>query len=154
MDPISPKIHGEIPRNPARILRKVLKIVNDEFGEIIQEDNNDELTQSETNAQVSSDLPTNQPPKSTPVTITESNKAQEKLSNKETNNLADYLRIGMSINEARQAFQREIEMVELKHDIRESERQEQHGPLGYNNITTISDTSSNKGRGRGGLSFN
>ena len=77
---------------------------------------------------------------------------RERLSREETDNLADYLRIGMSIKDARVAFQKEIEMAEIKQKIRESKRQENSYQSGSR--TRIGDTTNSGRRGRGGLSFN
>ena len=68
--------------------------------------------------------------------------------------MADYLSIGMSISDARNAFQREVEMAELKQKIRESKRNQLRGNIGNSNHTTIGNTYGSKRGGRGGLSFN
>jgi hypothetical protein len=78
---------------------------------------------------------------------------KENLTREEADNLADYLSIGMSIGDARNAFQKEIEMAELKQRIRETKRNQLRGSIGNQNRTTIGNTQ-NRGGGRGGLSFN
>ena len=79
---------------------------------------------------------------------------RERLSREEHDNLTDYLRIGMSVDEARVAFQREVEMAELRQKIRDSKREEGRGSKKNANTTTIGATFSTRGRGRGGLTFN
>ena len=74
----------------------------------------------------------------------------EKLSKEETDNLADYVRNSMTINEARNTFQKTIEMTELKQRIRESKRDQFCGAFG----NSTNRTSNTRGGGRGGLSFN
>ena len=135
------------PEIPAKLYGKWWKIVNDEFGEIIQEDG-PRATETEpevtpTNYQNSSKSANNAPQNNVP---------RERLSREETDNLSDYLRIGMSINDARQAFHKEFEMAEIKQKIRESKRQENSYQSGSR--TRIGDTTNSGRRGRGGLSFN
>ena len=135
------------PEIPAKLYGKWWKIVNDEFGEIIQEDG-PQATETEpevtpTNNQNASESANDAPQNNVP---------RERLSRQETDNLSDYLRIGMSIADARQAFQKEIEMAEIKQKIRESKRQENSYQSGSR--TRIGDTTNSGRRGRGGLSFN
>ena len=135
------------PEIPAKLYGKWWKIVNDEFGEIIPEDG-PRVTETETEA-----TPTNhQNAAESANDPPQVNVPRERLSREETDNLADYLRIGMSIKDARVAFQKEIEMAEIKQRIRESKRQENR--YHTNNRTRIGDTTNSGRRGRGGLSFN
>ena len=62
---------------------------------------------------------------------------KEKLLREEADNLADYLRIDKSINDAWQAFKKEIKMAELKHGIRESKRDKLWGAICNSSRMTI-----------------
>ena len=84
---------------------------------------------------------------------TNSNQGQ-KLTREEEDNLAEYLNLGMSIEEARDTFKKEIEMAELRARIRENQRNRSRGEIGSSNRTQVGNSSSNRGIGRGGLSFN
>ena len=84
---------------------------------------------------------------------TNSNQGQ-KLTREEEDNLAEYLNLGMSIEEARDTFKKEIEMAELRARIRENQRNRSRGEIGSSNRTQVGNSSSNRGMGRGGLSFN
>ena len=74
------------------------------------------------------------------------------LTREEEDNLADYLALGMTLTEAKQAFQREVEMAELRARVRENRRNINRGDINPSNRTQLGNT--NRGRGRGGLSFN
>ena len=76
------------------------------------------------------------------------------LTRQEEENLADYLNLGMSVAEARQCFNKEVETAELRLRIRENKRSIQRGDIGGSSRTTIGNAQANSGRGRGGLSFN
>ena len=95
-------------------------------------------------------LPSQRPQIPTNAGSNSTQTSTERLSRIESENLADYLRIGMSIKEAREAFKKELEMAELKQKIRDSKRSELRGQ----SRTTIGATYNNRGGGRGGLSFN
>ena len=60
----------------------------------------------------------------------------------------------MSVKEARVAFQREVEMAELRQKIRDSKREENRASIRNANTTVIGSTFNARGRGRGGLTFN
>ena len=74
----------------------------------------------------------------------------ERLSNQETENLAEFLRIGMSIKDKREVFAKEVELAEIKQKIREIKRHEHCGAIGNSICTTIGASFSS----HGGLSFN
>ena len=77
-----------------------------------------------------------------------------KLSRQEEENLSEYLDLGMSIDEARDTFKKEIEMAELRAKICENQRNRNRGEIGSANRTQIGHSSSSRGTGRGGLAFN
>jgi hypothetical protein len=151
------------PDIPPDFYGKWWKIVNEEFGEIVP-DNSDQLRDQEDHEQANTDnlevadaRPTAHRAESNPAPTSDNRRqnqsTREQLSKEESDNLCDYLSIGMSISEARNAFQKEIEMAELKQRIRETKRNQLRGSIGNQNRTTIGNTQ-NRGGGRGGLSFN
>ena len=77
-----------------------------------------------------------------------------RLTREEEDNLSDYLALGMSISEAKEAFKKEVEMAELRARVRENRRNVTRGDVNSTNRTQIGNMSTNRGRGRGGLSFN
>ena len=77
-----------------------------------------------------------------------------RLTKEEENNLADYLSIGMSIKYAREAFNTEVKAAELRLRVRENQRARQDGLIQLTNRTQWGPSTSNRGTGRGGLSFN
>ena len=151
------------PEIPPEFYGKWWKIVNEEFGEIIQ-DNESRPQEEEEEQTLRVEEETEgriQPNQNQTQTRTNQRQprsdggtrdSEDRLSKQETDNLADYLRIGMSITEAREAFKKEVEMAELRQKIRDSKRQENRGAI--RNSTTIGGSFSARGRGRGGLSFN
>ena len=80
--------------------------------------------------------------------------SRERLTKDEENNLADYLNLGMSIREARAAFQTEVEAAELRHKVRENQRAQQRGSIKSTGRNQWGASTSTASRGRGGLSFN
>ena len=146
------------PEVPPEFYGKWWKIINEEFGEIVQEKENEnsetqnaEEERENRSAGNSAPIMTNSD-NSTSQTARQD--GRERLSREENDNLADYLRIGMSLKEAREAFEKEIEMAELKQRIRESKRDHQRGMRGDGNRTTLGNTYGAGRGGRGGLSFN
>ena len=77
-----------------------------------------------------------------------------RLTREEEDNLSDYLALGMSISQAKEAFKKEVEMAELRARVRENRRNVTRGDVNSTNRTQIGNMSTNRGRGRGGLSFN
>ena len=148
------------PEVPPEFYGKWWKIVNEEFGEIIPDEvnqipieetpQNDSVAEAQRAPDASVPLPNQRPQLPTNAGSNSTQTSTERLSRIESENLADYLRIGMSIKEAREAFKKELEMAELKQKIRDSKRSELRGQ----SRTTIGATYNNRGGGRGGLSFN
>ena len=81
-------------------------------------------------------------------------KNNPRLTRVEESNLADYLSIGMSIEEAREAFDTEVKAAELRLRVRENQRARQRGSIQSTSRASWGPSSSNRGTGRGGLSFN
>ena len=147
------------PEIPQEMYGKRWKIVNEEFGEIIPGAENEaqgtdgrenETSEEQEVVQTTYKVQANQSRKENSSLTTH----RERLSREEHDNLTDYLRIGMLVDEARVAFQREVEMAELRQKIRDSKREEGCGSKRNANTTTIGATFSTRGRGRGGLTFN
>ena len=135
--------------------------MNTEFGEIVQDQEESQETTSSPETIPESNTETSSANHSS-ATINQrssnnhnqASTLRSELTIEEEENLADYLRLGMSITEARETFQKEVEMAEIRLKVRESKRNLQRGT-----ITTIGSSSgANRGngnvRGRGGLSFN
>ena len=103
------------PDIPPDFYGKWWKIVNEKFGEIVP-DNSDQLRDQEDHEVANTDNQDATGVHSTSVHRTESNptptsdtrhhdqSTREQLSKEESDNLCDYLSIGMSISEARNAF--------------------------------------------------
>ena len=142
------------PEIPPELYGRWWKVVNDEFGEIVEE-NEQEIQQdsqaepqNQTQGQSWPSEPTNNQASKT------ANQRKSDLSRTEEENLSDYLQLGMSIKDAREAFQRELEAAELKLRIRENKRAHTRGSVQNLPKTSIGPTTSTRGTGRGGLSFN
>ena len=67
--------------------------------------------------------------------------------------LSDYLDMGMSISEAREMYQKEIDVAEMRQQIRENKKRVDRGSVNPRSRAHIGP-GSNSGRGRGGLAFN
>ena len=76
------------------------------------------------------------------------------LTREEEDNLSGFLEMGMSLNEARNHFQKEIEVAEMRQKMRENARMKERGSVEASQRTHCGLTSSTRGTGRGGLSFN
>ena len=146
------------PDIPQELYGKWWQAVNTEFGEIIpdQEDNS-----TDTNAPVPNISNDRQDNNSTAARLprTSGNSgsnqtARERLTREETDNLADYLGIGMTIAEARVAFEKEVEMAEIRLRVREKKRKENQGAPTFANQTSTGGRVNSSRGGRGGLSFN
>ena len=72
---------------------------------------------------------------------------------KEEEELADYLDMGMSISEARDMYQKEVEVAEMRIQIRENKKKTLRGSVDVVNRARTG-TGSSSTRGRGGLAFN
>ena len=84
------------------------------------------------------------------TTRTDQHRKNPRLTREEEENLADYLNLGMSINEAKEAFKVELEAAELRLKVRENKRARQAGSIQLANRTRMGPSVS----GRGGLTFN
>jgi hypothetical protein len=140
--------HKEISQE---LYGKWWKVVNDHYGEIIEEENDEDLADQ---PHQSNDHPaTQQAPtiQQGSETTTRQSERGEVLTKKEEDNLSDYLKLGMSIEEARDYLKKEIEMAEIKMRIRDNNRARNRGAI---NRTSIGPSSSTTGSRRGGLTFN
>ena len=126
----------------------------DEFGEIIPEGGNIEQTNevpstleppSANSESTSTHVDQNRTARKQNIRSTEARPTRE-----EENNLSEYLSLGMSIKEAREAFKIEIEAAELRFRIRDNQRARQSGSIQTANRTRTGPSTS----GRGGLTFN
>ena len=137
---------------------------NQEFGEIVPEQGENNVDRQE---QDSSEQPSAQSAKESTTTSTSEGSSHPNiqarnptsrkpinLSREEENNLSEYIALGMSITEARESYQKEMEMAELKLRIRENQRNSLRGAIRNETNTKIGPTTSYRGGGRGGLSFN
>ena len=142
------------PEIPPELYGRWWKVVNDEFGEIVEE-NEQEIqqdSQAEPQNQTQGQSWPSEPTHNQASKI--ANQRKPVLSRTEEENLSDYLQLGMSIKDAREAFQRELEAAELKLRIRENKRAHTRGSVQNLPKTSIGPTTSTRGTGRGGLSFN
>ena len=147
--------HKEISQE---LYGKWWKVVNDHYGEIIEEGNEEELADQ---PELSNPEPSNQRAPTIHQrseaatrhneTATRHNEGAEKLTKEEEENLSDYLTLGMSIEEARDYLKKEIEMAEIKMRIRDNNRARNRGAI---NRTSIGPSTSTTGSRRGGLTFN
>ena len=140
--------HKEIPQE---IYGKWWKVVNDHYGEIIEEGNEEEQTDQ---PELLNPQPSNQQAptiRQSSESTTKHNEGAEKLTKEEEENLSDYLTLGMSIEEARDYLKKEIEMAEIKMRIRDNNRARNRGAI---NRTSIGPSTSTTGSRRGGLTFN
>ena len=131
--------------------------MNEEFGEIIEDENTQARRGGEDGSQAVEVEPEVVDQTARPQSQTGTRDIRTtavRLSRQEDENLEDYLKIGMSITEAREAFNKEVEMAELRQRIRDSKREENRGAIRNANRTTIGSSAGARGRGRGGLSFN
>ena len=141
-------------------------MVNDEFGEIIKEDEATETEIESRQEERQDEVPAqnenvNQVPteaeRSKRPSFSNSNVQQnpsDTPSPHEQDLLADYLAYGLSLNEAREAHKKEQELAELKHKMRENKRAIQRGAINKRGAQTrIGPTTTPSGRGRG-LTFN
>ena len=158
--------HPEVPKE---MYGRWWKIINDEYGEIV-EDSNIPGPVAPTNKERSHiSEPVNQPltshnrghqetqPQNDHQTSSDKNEVGQKLyqlTPEEENNLSAYLGLGMSLADAREQFKKEVEVTEMRLRIRENARLQQRGSIGAAHRTTIGPTASTRGTGRGGLSFN
>ena len=159
---------------PNEIYGRWYKVINDEFGEIIQEqvDQDDtKIDEQPTNTERDSETPTtstNAAPRSLiqkkpafvskrNVNTTRTNTVSDAptITREEQENLADFLAVGMSLAEARTMKQNEDKLAAIKQQARELRRETERGAIvsrGSQSQTRLGP-GSHTGR-RGGLSFN
>ena len=140
--------HKEISQ---KLYGKWWKVVNDHYGEIIEEGNEEELADQ---PELINSEPSNKQAPTTHQrsdTTSRQSEGREKLTREEEDSLSDYLKLGMSIQEARDYLKKEIELAEIKMKIRENKRATNRGAI---NRTSIGPSSSSTGSRRGGLTFN
>ena len=139
------------PEIPPELYGRWWKIINDEYGEIIEETNQDR--------QESENVTTESQPKEIQSQGNQTSSGTQiskdsTMTREEESNLSDYLNLGMSLVDARAAYKIEVEAAELRLKIRENQRAQQRGSVNQNGRTYIGPTRNNRGTGRGGLSFN
>jgi hypothetical protein len=142
------------PEIPSELYGRWWKVINDEYGAIIEEDESDPQIIESSIAPPSSET-RNVPERSTrndyqPTTTRDNNCQNEGLSKDEEEQLADYLHLGMTLKDARAAFKVELEAAELRFKVRESQRARQAGSIQVANRHRPGPSSST----RGGLTFN
>ena len=159
---------------PNEIYGRWYKVINDEFGEIIQEQVDQDDTRIDelpTNTERDSETPitsTNAAPRSLiqkkpafiskrTVNTTRTNTISDAptITREEQDNLADFLAVGMSLAEARTMKQNEDKLAAIKQQARELRRETERGAIvsrGSQSQTRFGP-GSHTGR-RGGLTFN
>jgi hypothetical protein len=142
------------PEIPSELYGRWWKVINDEFGAIIEEEESD-LQANENSAAPPSSETRNEPERSAnnehqPKTSRVINSQNQRLSKEEEEQLAEYLHLGMTIKDARAAFKVELEAAELRFKVRESQRARQAGSIQVANRYRPGPSSST----RGGLTFN
>ena len=176
------------PDVPKEYYGRWWKIINEEFGEIVPDEEENEKSRDQQEScsnyiesnmvQVRKDDSVQEKNKSLeqaqrPNTGTFRNKDTEtgeyshqkanqsevgqklyQLTKEEEENLSAYLGLGMSLNEARDQFKKEIEVAEMRQRIRDNTRLQNRGSVGAAHRTQIGPSTSTRGTGRGGLSFN
>jgi hypothetical protein len=142
------------PEIPPELYGRWWKVINDEFGEIVEESGNDERETVQTENQETNLRKDRHQESSNYGEARAQKESRMSLTRREEENLSDYLNLGMTIDDARAAFQKEIETAELKQRIRENKRASTLGSIQSNSRTYLGPSPSTRGTGRGGLSFN
>jgi hypothetical protein len=142
------------PEIPPELYGRWWKVINDEFGEIVEESGNDERETVQTENQETNPRKDRHQESSNYGEARAQKESRMSLTRREEENLSDYLNLGMTIDDARAAFQKEIETAELKQRIRENKRASTLGSIQSNSRTYLGPSPSTRGTGRGGLSFN
>ena len=158
--------HPEVPKE---MYGRWWKIINDEFGEIVEDNAKPGPTTAINPERSLNAEPENQPLTSRnrthqdrhlqndQLTSSDKNEVGQKLyqlTQEEESNLSAYLNLGMSLADARDQFKKEVEVTEMRLRIRENARLQQRGSIDATRRTTIGPSSSTRGAGRGGLSYN
>ena len=151
------------PDLPKEIYGRWWKVVNDKFGEInantdsSEQDNLNEVLESYVNqnseASNIGQTPTIQESDPTTQIPTKNRQKKAAMTAREEEELADYLDMGMSISEARDMYQKEVEVAEMRLQIRENKKKTLRGSVDVVNRARTG-TGSSSTRGRGGLAFN
>ena len=135
--------------------------MNTEFGEIVQDQEGNQETTSSPETIPDSNIETSSANQSSATTNqrgsnnhNQASTLRSELTIEEEDNLADYLRLGMSITKARETFQKEVEMAEIRLKVRESKRNLQRGTITTLGSSSLANRGNGNVRGRGGLSFN
>jgi hypothetical protein len=154
------------PEIPSDLYGRWWKVINDEYGEIVQTNeepiaaNNDQYSyldrQDDCSGGCQTELTKTNQNESQPTTKPQTEVGQKlyQLSTEEENNLSVYLELGMSLNEAREQYKKEIEVAQMRRRIRDNTRLKERGSVEASRSTIIGPTTSARGAGRGGLSFN
>ena len=159
------------PDIPAEMYGRWWQIVNEEFGEITTGANaSNETNSHEEGDEVNNEMEVNAQedvvhvrtssnkagPKNTGQNATNSTDRsnQQRLTREEADNLADYLDLGLSITDAREAFKKEIELAELKRKIRDNKRATNRGAISASNRGNTSRIGQWGNQSNRGLSFN
>ena len=138
---------------------------NCEYGEIVEEEESGQLgcNESMDTPSIGETLTLSQLTAETsePITHLTSSKPKNttgrklyQLMREEEDNLSSFLEMGMSLVEARNHFQKEIEVAEMRQKMQENAKMKERGSVGASLRTHFGPTSSARGTGRGGLSFN
>lgn len=141
-----------------RRLLKWWKITNEEYRDIIKENETPSIDNRSSGGppiNPNSVRPT-QEESEQPTAANQSKVGQKlyQLAPEEESNLSAYLNLGMSLTEVRNQFKKEVEVTKMRICIRENARLQQRGSIDATHRTTIGTSTSNRGTGRGGLSFN
>ena len=132
-------------------------MINDEFGEIIDDG------VKETGAMESEPTSNHSAREMTPDTASGPShrdktqiqgKSNARLTREEESSLADYLSIGMSIEDAREAFETKVKAAKLRMRVCENQRAWQCRSIQSASRTQWGPSTNNRGTGREGLSFN
>ena len=154
------------PEIPSDLYGRWWKVINDEYGEIVQTNeepiaaNNDQYSyldrQDDRSGGCQTEITKTNQIESQPTTKPQTEVGQKlyQLSKEEENNLSVYLELGMSLNEAREQYKKEIEVAQMRRRIRDNTRLKERGSVEASRSTIIGPTTSARGAGRGGLSFN
>lgn len=150
------------PQIPKEMYGRWWKVINDEFGEIIEDDtetadSNGTMNMDEQHKTADSSQPSNKVQEMLKHQKTKPNgdgDKQPRMTREEEEDLAVYLDLSMLLKEAREQHKKELEVAEIRMRIRDNVRQRNRGSVEATSRTTIGPLSNYRGSGRGGLSFN
>ena len=142
------------PEIPSEMYGRWWKVINDEYGAIIEEENEDSQAKESSSAQLPPETrytaEKHASNESQNATTQDKNRQKQSLSRDEEEKLSDYLHLGMTLEDARAAFKVELEAAELRYRVRESQRAKQAGSIQVANRYRPGPSTSS----RGGLTFN